>query len=203
MPLPRPNTAFAPAPHRRPGGNTQAKLDLWRTQGNVEPSHGPPAPLRRGVADGLLGTDERRVRLWEKVDAEELCLRRFRNPVIESLGRVNARARAPASQARKRSTDASALRASHAPADASASFARGGDGAAERESGRPPSRGLRRSVRFETVDEGARVEGSASDGDEGRGSLNDLLRRMWDGVALAGGPGVSVSAGVPWRLLRG
>lgn len=93
-----PSFTFDPLKHRRAGGNTQAKLDLWRTQVNtVEPpqSHRNTASTMAkpagsgGIIDFLGAADGRsRVRMWEKANSEMRYLRRFRNPTVEGAARA-------------------------------------------------------------------------------------------------------------------
>ncbi|MCJ1327312.1 hypothetical protein MMC10_003980 [Thelotrema lepadinum] len=77
---------FQPPP--RIGGNTQAKLNLWKDHERVEPLHGPPPTLMQRAPVGMLGTEERRTRLWEGAEKEMGYLKRFRNPVVEAMSRA-------------------------------------------------------------------------------------------------------------------
>ena len=77
---------FQPPP--RVGGNTQAKLNLWRDHERQEPLHGPPPTLMQRAPVIMLGTEDRRIRLWEGAEKEMGYLKRFRNPVIEAASRA-------------------------------------------------------------------------------------------------------------------
>ena len=162
-----------PRKHRRPGGNTAAKLELWRTQVNIESSHGlPPATLRNPFdtfQPGMFGNEDRQKnedrekKLWEQAQGEIGYLRLFRNPVIEGAGRAIKREKSKGFK-KPRSLD--------------------GESQKERGRGkesRPPSVAERRSVRFEI---GADGNGDSYDGkdddDEGE-ELEQLLKRMWLG----------------------
>ena len=150
---------FQAPPQRLLGGNTQAKMDLWRTQTltNVEPSH---------HQQYTHGSEERRVRLWQEAESEIGYIRRFRNPVIEGVKRV---------QKTQKKKDKEAARDGARERDR--------DGAERtrnpqsRPGSRPGSRG--RGVRFEVgMDE---VDGQIDQGD----SVEDLLRSMWEVVVDA------------------
>ena len=97
-------------------------------------------------------------------------LQRFRNPVLEAVGRTlkaeKSTGKGKAKSVEGRSVDEKSLD-------------RRGRGAESR----PPSAG-RRSVRFDTGAERPAVSGSEADGDE---ELEGLLRRLW--VGDAGGEG--------------
>ncbi|MCJ1420953.1 hypothetical protein MMC32_007313 [Xylographa parallela] len=155
-----PSYSIDPRSTRRAGGNTAAKQELWRTQVNIESPapHTSPGLAIRGASglQGMLGSEERRIRLWERAEGELGYLRRFRNPVLEGLGRVVG----GKGKGRKKRID---------------------DGERDRErgrtkdgrEGRPPSqKGERRSVRFETGADGAAGR------DEG---VEGILRRLWEG----------------------
>ena len=77
---------FQPPP--RVGGNTQAKLNLWRDHERQEPLIGPPPTLMQRAPVIMLGTEERRIRLWEGAEKEMGYLKRFRNPVVEAASRA-------------------------------------------------------------------------------------------------------------------
>ena len=85
----------------------------------------------------LVGGEERKVRLWERAQAEMVGVCRFRSPVVEAVGRVRRKERR------------------------------------ERDKERERERG-RRGVRFET-------------GEEGVEEVEEVLRRMWEGVGDGAG----------------
>lgn len=80
--------------YRRAGGNTQAKMDLWRTQSHVEPNAQPPAPLMQSKnshgteARRHMGADERKIQQAEVAEAELGYVRMYRSPAIESCERL-------------------------------------------------------------------------------------------------------------------
>jgi hypothetical protein len=171
------------------GTNTQNKLDLWRLQGNVEPSEGPPAPLMKGAPVGLLGTEERRARLWEGAEHEMAALRRFVNPVLDSVKRAQTKSKKLKSDQKLLTNGihgrdhASSNESRLSTSTGTSSETTGTNGANTTSSkrttvvdtGRPTSRTGPRSVRFEVgVDESARD----NDGNE---ALEELLRRIWAG----------------------
>ncbi|MCJ1282403.1 hypothetical protein MMC26_001726 [Xylographa opegraphella] len=157
-----PSYNIDPRSTRRAGGNTAAKQELWRTQVNIESpaSHtGAGAGLAtRGASglQGMVGSEERRIRLWERAEGEMGYLRRFRNPVLEGLGRVVG----GKGKGRRRKAD-------------DGERGRTKDG----REGRPPSqKGERRSVRFET--------GSDEEGLGGEEGVEGILRRLWEGEGV-------------------
>ncbi|MCJ1243571.1 hypothetical protein MMC30_000768 [Trapelia coarctata] len=179
-----PSYSVDPRQHRRPGGNTAAKLELWRTQVNIESPQGPSSLAIRGVPGSLqpnmLGTEDRRVKLWEIAEGQMGYLRRFRNPVLEGVGRA-LKAHKSKSKGKAKSVDGRSLDLRSTYADSQKdSRGRGSES-------RPPSAG-RRSVRFDTGADGAGVSGSEVDGEE---ELEGLLRRMW--VGDEGGEGYAGS----------
>ena len=160
-----PSYTIDPRKHRRPGGNTAAKLELWRTQVNIESPQGPPPPALKGppgnFQPNMFETEDRWKKLWERAQGEMGYLRLFRNPVIEGVGRAikGEKSKGPK---KPRSVD--------------------GESQKERGRGkesRPPSAAERRSVRFEI---GADGTGDGYDGKEDVGEaeeLEQLLKRMW------------------------
>ncbi|MCJ1380130.1 hypothetical protein MMC17_003233 [Xylographa soralifera] len=155
-----PSYSIDPRSTRRAGGNTAAKQELWRTQVNIE----SPAPhAGQGLAirgasglQGMLGSEERRIRLWERAEGEMGYLRRFRNPVLEGLGRVLG----GKGKGTRKKVDG---------VERDRERGRTKDG----REGRPASqKGERRSVRFEAGGDGA---GGGEEGVEG------ILRRLWEG----------------------
>ena len=112
----------------------------------------------------MLGTEDRRKRLWERAEGEMGYLRLFRNPVLEGVGRAIRRERGKGPK-KPRSVD--------------------GESQKERGRGkesRPPSVAERRSVRFEI---GADGTGDGDDGKEDVGEgeeVEQLLKRMWVGA---------------------
>ena len=167
-----PSYTFQSAATRRMGGYTQAKLDLWRTQTSVEPSHGPPAPLMKGAPVGMLGTEERRVRLWDEAEAEMGHVRRFRNPVVDGVQRVLRMQKKREKRAGKERSGERVV--------VNGARERDVDGAADRgraAESRPVSRHGPRSVRFEVGVENDLDGGADEHGD----SVEDLLRRLWEG----------------------
>jgi hypothetical protein len=168
-----------PAHHRRPGGNTQAKLNLWRAQGDVGQSHGPPAPLlaRGGVAHGqfglnLLGIEERTGRVWDAASKEMGYIKRFRNPVLEGIGRAMA--------AKGKKVGSSIAVGRVRDVDGRRGRARDSDELA--------GSGGRKGVRFDVNG----VEGTGKqdglDDETEADAVDMLLRRMWEGgdVDVAG-----------------
>jgi hypothetical protein len=120
----------------------------------------------KGAPEAMLGSDERRARLWEKAESEMGYLKQFRNPVIEGVRRMAA--------VRKRSKsrdDGEEGRGRHD----SVLFSAGS---------RPPSRSGR-SVRFE-VAEGENGLGEDGEGNEESDRLEELLRRLWEGGGAVG-----------------
>ncbi|MCJ1400556.1 hypothetical protein MMC11_003762 [Xylographa trunciseda] len=163
---PPPSYSIDPRATRRAGGNTAAKQELWRTQVNIESPapHAGPGLAMRGASGlhGMLGTEERRIRLWERAEGEMGYLRRFRNPVLEGVGRVvggKGKAR------RKKADDGERDRERGRPKDG-------------REARPPSQKGERRSVRFEVGGDGA---GGGEDAVEG------ILRRLWEGEGAYAG----------------
>ncbi|MCJ1395653.1 hypothetical protein MMC18_008858 [Xylographa bjoerkii] len=155
-----PSYSIDPRSTRRAGGNTAAKQELWRTQVNIESpaSHTGPGLAIRGASglQGMLGTEERRIRLWERAEGEMGYLRRFRNPVLEGVGRVVG----GKGKGRRRKAD-----------DGERDKERGR--AKDGREGRPASqKGERRSVRFEVGGDGAGGEEDVVEG---------ILRRLWEG----------------------
>ena len=162
-----------PSQPKRPGGNTQAKLDLWRTQANVDPTPGPPAAIIQGFqgmsagrAGNVMGLEERCVKIWEGAESEIGHLRRFRNPVVESVDKVLKRVKKTKEQEREREQERTRRKAAG-------------------ESSRPGSAAASRSERLGFVievvagreaetEQGGHEEGSEED------ALQALLRRMWD-----------------------
>lgn len=76
------------APQQRRTNFTQVRMELWRNQTAIEPSHGPPAAIinRLPVAD--LDGEERSIRQWEEAQAQITHLKRFRNPIVDSAKRA-------------------------------------------------------------------------------------------------------------------
>ena len=119
--------------------------------------HAGPGLAIRGASGlhGMLGSEERRIRLWERAEGELGYLRRFRNPVLEGLGRVVGKGKVR----RKKADDTERDKERGRTKD-------------ERESRPASQKGERRSVRFDT---GA---GEAAGGEEG---VEGILKRLWDG----------------------
>ncbi|MCJ1477761.1 hypothetical protein MMC13_006434 [Lambiella insularis] len=151
---------------RRPGGNTAAKLELWRSQGNIDSPQGPSPLAMRGALGilhpGMLGAEDRRKMLWEQAEGEMGYLRRFRNPVLEGVGRALKTVKGKGGKKAK-------------GADAERDKER--DRGRAKES-RPPSVAGRRSVRFEVG--GERAGRGEKDTVEQEQVVEELLRRMWD-----------------------
>ncbi|MCJ1484871.1 hypothetical protein MMC06_005044 [Schaereria dolodes] len=172
-----PSYEIPPQP-RRKAGNTQFRLDLWRGLSNKEPSQGPPIPLIQGVhgaaAAGSMSAEERRMRQWEVAEQEMECLRRFRNPLLEGVSR--AVAKPEAKKAKMKAKDGERGRGGGAVS--------GGKGAGERVS-RPASAAGRGRVRFEIGglrDGGGGGEGEGGEEGDAEDAVQQLLRRMWEGV---------------------
>lgn len=164
-----PSYNIDPKATRRPGGNTAAKLELWRTQVNIESPQGLPPLAMRGAAGslhpGMMGTEDRRIRLWERADSEMGYLRRFRNPVLEGVARA---LKATKGKGRKKAKSTDAER------DRERERGRGKDS-------RPPSAAGRRSVRFEVGVDGAGDGSADRNPAEQEEIVEALLRRMWMG----------------------
>lgn len=108
-------------------------------------------------------------------------LRRFRNPVLEGVGRT-LKASKGKSKGKVKSVD------ERNGGKARSVDQRSVNGKSTRGvESRPPSAG-RRSVRFETWGEGAGASGSEADGEE---ELEGLLRRMWVGDEGGEGDGAA------------
>ncbi|MCJ1319919.1 hypothetical protein MMC15_005255 [Xylographa vitiligo] len=154
-----PSYTIDPHSTRRAGGNTAAKQELWRTQVNIEsptPHAGPVLAIRASSGlPGMLGSEERRARLWERAEGEMGYLRRFRNPVLEGVGRVVGKGKGR----RKKADDG----------ERDKERGRTKDG---RESRPASQKGERRSVRFETA---------GAEGAGGEKGVDGILRRLWDG----------------------
>ena len=170
----------------------------------VEPPDGPPAPLRNMAPVGYLGTEERRIRLWEGAEREMGALRRCNNPVLEATRRAKTRwkkgkgsevngvytqGRGPIngfghSLHQGRDLVNSESRVSTATSSKTMDSATGST-ASRRQGGadsRPVSRAELRSVRFEVgLDDGR--EGDQSE------AVEDLLRRIWTGGESEAGEG--------------
>lgn len=166
-----PSYSVDPRQHRRPGGNTAAKLELWRTQVNIESPQGPPSLAIRGVPGSLqpnmLGTEDRRVKLWEIAEGQIGYLRRFRNPVLEGVGRTLKTSKSK-SKGKAKSVDGRSV-------DWKSTHSSLVDWRGRGVESRPPSAG-RRSVRFDTGG-----DGPVSESEDGEEELEGLLRRMWMG----------------------
>ncbi|MCJ1445336.1 MAG: hypothetical protein MMC23_005841 [Stictis urceolatum] len=185
---------FEPATRRPAGGNTQAKLDLWRTQTHVEPAHNPPAPMMKGAnAAAMMGVEEKRARLFEDAEAELGYLRRFKNPVVEGARRavkvwkrrekaVKALAVADGRSGGVNGVNGEAVNGldlGNGPGFASGSASGHGERGRERgEASRPVSRAGPRAVRFEVgLDPGDDLDESPEQAD----GLEALLRSLWAG----------------------
>jgi hypothetical protein len=169
-----PSFEIDPRKVRRPGGNTAAKLELWRTQLNIEPPQGPPPAVLRGFPgqyhQSLLSEEDQIMKRWQRAETELNHSRRFRNPVLEGAERVLKRHKPPSSSGRSNT---------RMGADTESLGSRG-----RNNQSRPASAATnsRRSLRFE-MGEGVVVapgDGSREEG-EGEGELEGLLRRMWLG----------------------
>jgi hypothetical protein len=78
---------FEPAQQRR-GNFTKVRMELWRNQTSIEPSHGPPAPIISRLPVAELGMEERRVRQWEEAELQMGHLKRYRNPLVDGAKRA-------------------------------------------------------------------------------------------------------------------
>ena len=183
-----PSYTILPQP-KRPGGNTQAKLDLWRSRTNVEPSPGPLVPLTSGfptVNVGISTMQDKRSRLWEGAEGEMGHLRRFRNPVLEGV----KRALKGGEKGRDKGKDNDSERGKRSIELERAPI---GPNVEQRTRGKNPERAQARpgsvieergkGVRFHIVE---RIEDDADAGDEERDAsemdaLQAMLRRMWEG----------------------
>jgi hypothetical protein len=125
----------------------------------------------------MLGAEDRRVKLWEVAEGQLGYLRRFRNPVLEGVGRM-LKASKSKGKGKTKSVDERSVNGKAKSVDERSVNGRSTRGVESR----PPSAG-RRSVRFEPG-EGVGGSGSEVDGDEG---LEGLLRRMWVGEVAGGG----------------
>ena len=184
---------FQPPPRLGGGSNILAKLNLWRDHERVEPLHGPPPTLMHRAPMGMLGTEERRVRLWEGAEAELGYIKRFRNPIVESARRV---VKGPSGgKEKKRARDRDSVRGlaihaggpGHGVGDGMAENASAGSRRtldSETHSNRPSSRTGSRNVRFEVGgEEEQRDRGRETRLElEGADGIEELLRRMWTGV---------------------
>lgn len=176
-----PSYIVLPQP-KRPGGNTQAKLDLWRSRTHVEPSQTSVAPHSQGLSSGGvptaimgLGMAEKRTRLSEVAEGEIGHLRRFRNPVLEGVGRI--------------------LKQANKNARAAHSERGGGRGAGSVVQSRPGSKDGRKSRPGSR--DGRRSRASSKDGRRTRGSSNDNFKGKVSGPANSGevrGRGYSLDA---------
>lgn len=115
----------------------------------------------------MLGTEDRRVKLWEIAEGQIGYLRRFRNPVLEGVGRTLKTSKSK-SKGKAKSVDGRSV-------DWKSTHSSLVDGRGRGVESRPPSAG-RRSVRFDTGG-----DGPASESEDGEEELEGLLRRMWMG----------------------
>ncbi|MCJ1354195.1 MAG: hypothetical protein MMC33_004182 [Icmadophila ericetorum] len=168
-----------PTQPKRPGGNTQAKLDLWRTQANVDPAPGPPTAIIQGFqgmsagrAGNVMGMEERCVKIWDGAESEIGHLRRFRNPVAESADKVLKRVKKGKQQDQEREQER---------------VRRRGAGEVSRPGSAAASRSERLGIVIEVV-AGREVEPDRHEGQQHKGSeeeaLHALLRRMWDSQVM-------------------
>ena len=191
-----PETDTFEPPPRLAGGKTQAKLNLWRDHERVEPLHGPPPTLMHRAPPGILGTEERRIRLWEGAEAELSHLKRFRNPIVESARRAIKSSGRGKEKKRTRERDGEgglAIRAAQGrqtggsghPGSYIDSVAENGSAGSRRtfesevQGTRPPSQAGSRNVRFE-VGGGDEPRNREQNFEDGNG-VEELLRRLWIG----------------------
>ena len=190
--------SYTVPPQPKPlGGNTQAKLDLWRSRTNVEPSSGPPVPLTSGfpaVNVGMSAMQDRRSRLWESAEGEMGHLRRFRNPVLEGVGRALKKGKKGLEKGKDNDHERGTRNVdSGGPVTGTSAEQRGRGKNPERgkaRESRPGSRvdERRRGVRFhmtERIDDDDDDDDADAWNDQGNSSKMDavqaMLRRMWEG----------------------
>ncbi|MCJ1241470.1 hypothetical protein MMC14_009475 [Varicellaria rhodocarpa] len=189
-----PSYTILPQP-KRPGGNTQAKLDLWRSRTHAEPSAGSPVPLTSGfptINIGMSVIQDKRSRLWEGAEGEMGHLRRFRNPVLEGVGRALKKGKKGRDKGKDKDNETARKNVDSAGVVTGTSAEQRFRGKnlerIKRSESRPGSVADERvkGVRFDVTE---RDEDDVDAGDDGGDSseidtLQALLRRMWEAPSM-------------------
>ena len=171
-----PSFTFAFTGSGRYGAATQTKLNLWRSQTSVELTGGPPTAMLGEAPIDLLNTDERRMMLWQNAEKELNAVRRFVNPILESVKRANLKDKPYRHVSAAHSINGTGTaHDSYSTTPENRSNMPNALAKRTHDGSRPPSRLGSRAVRFEV---GTGLEFAR--GVENTEPVEDILRRLWN-----------------------